>query len=132
VTHLRKLTLDEIARYLGCYTHRVAISNHRLVALEDRVVVFRWRDSAHKNKKRLMRPSTTQFKTHNAAVPNRLTSSRSIENAPALRFRALTRTSSRRSVSDTALGLNGSYPARLPDRPQRPAGDFLEPDFLGV
>jgi len=41
-------------------------------------------------------------------VPNRLTSSRSIENAPALRFRALTRTSSRRSVSDTALGLNGA------------------------
>ena len=42
-------------RYLGCYTHRVAISNHRLVALEHGEVVFRWRDSAHNNKKRLMR-----------------------------------------------------------------------------
>jgi hypothetical protein len=41
-------------RYLGQYTHRVAISNHRLVALADGMVTFRWRDSAHKNKKRLM------------------------------------------------------------------------------
>jgi hypothetical protein len=35
-------------RYLGQYTHRVAISNHRLVALADGRVTFRWRDSAHK------------------------------------------------------------------------------------
>jgi len=41
-------------RYLGQYTHRVAISNHRLVTLADGMVTFRWRDSAHKNKKRLM------------------------------------------------------------------------------
>ena len=46
---------EHALRYLGCYTHRVAISNHRLVALEDGDVIFRWRDSAHKNKKRLMR-----------------------------------------------------------------------------
>ena len=39
-------------------------------------------------------------------APNRLTSSRSIENAPAFRFRARARSSSRRSVSDTALGLH--------------------------
>jgi hypothetical protein len=41
-------------RYLGQYTHRVAISNHRLVSLADGIVTFRWRDSAHKNKKRLI------------------------------------------------------------------------------
>jgi len=29
------------------YTHRVAISNHRLVSLANRQVTFRWRDSAH-------------------------------------------------------------------------------------
>ena len=46
---------EHALRYLGCYTHRVAISNHRLVALEHGEVVFRWRDSAHNNKKRLMR-----------------------------------------------------------------------------
>jgi hypothetical protein len=52
---------EHALRYLGCYTHRVAISNHRLVALEDGDVVFRWRDSAHKNKKRLMRLALDEF-----------------------------------------------------------------------
>jgi len=52
---------EHALRYLGCYTHRVAISNHRLVALEDGEVVFRWRDSAHNNKKRLMRLSLDEF-----------------------------------------------------------------------
>ena len=41
---------EHAPRYLGCYTHRVAFSNHRLVALEHGEVVFRWRDWAHKNK----------------------------------------------------------------------------------
>ena len=41
--------------------HFAAISNHRLVALEDGEVVFRWRDSAHKNKKRLMRLALDEF-----------------------------------------------------------------------
>jgi hypothetical protein len=48
-------------RYLGQYTHRVAISNHRLVALADGMVTFRWRDSAHKNKKRLMTLPVDEF-----------------------------------------------------------------------
>jgi hypothetical protein len=48
-------------RYLGQYTHRVAISNHRLVALANGMVTFRWRDSAHKNKKRLMTLPVNEF-----------------------------------------------------------------------
>ncbi len=40
--------------YLGHYTHRVAISNHRLVSLADDQVTFRWRDSAHHNEHKLM------------------------------------------------------------------------------
>jgi Putative transposase/Transposase zinc-binding domain len=48
-------------RYLGAYTHRVAISNHRLVALEDGNVTFRWRDSAHGNKKKLMKLPVDEF-----------------------------------------------------------------------
>ncbi len=52
---------EHALRYLGCYTHRVAISNHRLVELNDGQVVFRWRDSAHHNKKRLMRLSLDEF-----------------------------------------------------------------------
>ncbi len=52
---------EHVLRYLGAYTHRIALSNHRLVRLEDGQVVFRWRDSAHKNKKRLMRLALDEF-----------------------------------------------------------------------
>lgn len=52
---------EHALRYLGCYTHRVAISNHRLVALDNGQVTFRWRDSAHKNKKRLMQLPLEEF-----------------------------------------------------------------------
>src|SRR5271166_647006 len=52
---------EHALRYLGAYTHRVAISNHRLVSLADGQVTFRWRDSAHKNKKRLMTLSLDEF-----------------------------------------------------------------------
>jgi hypothetical protein len=47
--------------YLGAYTHRVAISNSRLVALSGGNVTFRWRDSAHGNKKRLMTLDVDEF-----------------------------------------------------------------------
>jgi hypothetical protein len=36
---------DYVLQYLGRYTHRVAISNHRLVSLADGQVTFRWRDA---------------------------------------------------------------------------------------
>src|SRR5271167_1980097 len=52
---------EHALRYLGAYTHRVAISNHRLVSLADGQVTFSWRDSAHKNKKRLMTLSVEKF-----------------------------------------------------------------------
>jgi hypothetical protein len=52
---------EHALRYLGNYTHRVAISNHRLVALTDHDVTFRWRDSTHGNKKRLMTLSVDEF-----------------------------------------------------------------------
>ena len=41
---------EYVLQYLGRYTHRVAISNHRLLALVDRQVTFRWRDSADHNR----------------------------------------------------------------------------------
>jgi len=39
----------QVLEYLGRYTHRVAISNDRLVSLEEGVVRFRWKDYAHGN-----------------------------------------------------------------------------------
>ena len=52
---------EHALRYLGAYTHRVAISNYRLVALDDGKVTFRWRDSAHGNKKKLMTLPVDEF-----------------------------------------------------------------------
>jgi hypothetical protein len=43
------------------YTHRVAISNHRLVSFQDGQVTFRWRDSAHNNEQKLMTLSLDEF-----------------------------------------------------------------------
>ena len=52
---------EHALRYLGAYTHRVAISNHRLVCLTHGQVTFRWRDSAHQNRKRLMTLPLEEF-----------------------------------------------------------------------
>jgi Putative transposase/Transposase zinc-binding domain len=52
---------EQVLRYLGAYTHRVAISNHRLVSFTDDQVTFRWRDSAHHNKKRLLTLPADEF-----------------------------------------------------------------------
>src|ERR1700730_344983 len=50
-----------VLQYLGRYTHRVAISNHRLVSLADQKVTFRWRDSADHNHHKLMTLSLDEF-----------------------------------------------------------------------
>ncbi len=52
---------EHVPHYLGRYTHRVAISNHRLVSFADGEVTFRWRDSAHNNAQKLMILSLDEF-----------------------------------------------------------------------
>jgi hypothetical protein len=52
---------EQALHYLGRYTHRVAISNHRLVSLLEQKVTFRWRDSAHNNQQKLMTLSLDEF-----------------------------------------------------------------------
>ena len=47
--------------YLSRYTHRVAISNQRLVSVEQGQVTFRWRDSAHGNQQRLLTLALYEF-----------------------------------------------------------------------
>ena len=50
-----------VLRYLGRYTHRMAISNHRLTSFDGEKVTFRWRDYAHGNKQRLMTLDAVEF-----------------------------------------------------------------------
>jgi len=51
----------QVLRYLGRYTHRVAISNHRLLAFEQERVSFRWKDYAHAGKQGQMTLVATEF-----------------------------------------------------------------------
>src|ERR1700745_1718811 len=52
---------EYVLQYLGRYTHRVAISNHRLVSFIDGQVTFRWRDSADHNKQKLLSLPVGEF-----------------------------------------------------------------------
>jgi Putative transposase/Transposase zinc-binding domain len=52
---------EYVLQYLGRYTHRVAISNHRLISFTEGKVTFRWRDSAHNNEQKLMTLSLDEF-----------------------------------------------------------------------
>jgi len=52
---------QRVLQYLGRYTHRVAISNHRLVSFAEGKVTFRWRDSAHHNEQKLLTLALDEF-----------------------------------------------------------------------
>ncbi len=52
---------EHVLHYLARYTHRVAISNHRLVSFENGRVTFRWKDYAHGGKTREMTLSADEF-----------------------------------------------------------------------
>ena len=52
---------EQVLKYLARYTHRVAISNQRLVAIDNGDVVFRYKDYRHGRRPRVMRLTTTEF-----------------------------------------------------------------------
>ncbi|HEX4165684.1 MAG TPA: IS91 family transposase [Bryobacteraceae bacterium] len=52
---------EHVLKYLARYTHRVAISNGRLLELRDGQVTFRWRDSADHNTQKLMTIDAVEF-----------------------------------------------------------------------
>jgi hypothetical protein len=52
---------EVVLKYLARYTHRVAISDGRLLDFTDGIVSFRYKDSAHGNRKRVMSLSAAEF-----------------------------------------------------------------------
>jgi hypothetical protein len=52
---------EHVLNYLARYTHRVAISNHRLVSFKDDRVSFRWKDYAAGSKQKIMTVSADEF-----------------------------------------------------------------------
>jgi hypothetical protein len=52
---------DKVLEYLGRYTHRIAISNNRIIGLENDHVFFKWKDYKDKNKWKIMRVAVDEF-----------------------------------------------------------------------
>jgi putative transposase/transposase-like zinc-binding protein len=52
---------QQVLQYLGRYTHRVAISNNRLIDFADGQVTFAWKDYRHDSRNKLMRLDAQEF-----------------------------------------------------------------------
>jgi hypothetical protein len=52
---------SQVMPYLGRYTHRIAISDHWLLAFDGESVTFRWKDYAHGGKQKTMTWLATEF-----------------------------------------------------------------------
>jgi Putative transposase len=52
---------EHVLHYLARYTHRVAISNHRLLSVTASEICFRWKDYAHGGKQRTMTLTPQEF-----------------------------------------------------------------------
>ena len=52
---------ESVIEYLGRYTHRVAISNRRIISMEHEKVSFLWKDYADGNKKKIMTLTAFEF-----------------------------------------------------------------------
>jgi hypothetical protein len=52
---------EAVLKYLARYTHRIAISNHRLVSADEHEVSFRWKDYRHGHRQRVMRLELAEF-----------------------------------------------------------------------
>jgi Putative transposase/Transposase zinc-binding domain len=52
---------QQVVDYVGRYTHRVAIANHRIVDIENGQVSFNWRDYRDNNQQKIMTLSAEEF-----------------------------------------------------------------------
>ena len=52
---------DQVLRYLGRYTHRIALGNERLLALQDGRVSFRYRDRRRGNQRKVLTLPASEF-----------------------------------------------------------------------
>lgn len=50
-----------VMEYLGRYTHRIAISNQRIIGVKNGKVSFRWKDYADQNKHKVMELEAEEF-----------------------------------------------------------------------
>ena len=106
----------QVIRYLGRYTHRVAISNHRLLAFDGENVTFRWKDYAHGNKQRKMTVSAHEFLRRSPTHPaNR------VRSYPPVRIPDEHAACGKSALARELLDANSEPARNCPSRPDAPA-----------
>jgi hypothetical protein len=55
------MNASHIIAYLGRYTHRVAISNKRIISIDGNHIIFKWKDYNDHGKQKIMRLDATEF-----------------------------------------------------------------------
>lgn len=53
--------INAVLEYFGRYTHRVAISNYRIISMKDDIISFRWKDYKDGGKKKIMPLEVSEF-----------------------------------------------------------------------
>jgi Putative transposase len=108
---------EHVLHYLARYTHRVAISNHRLLSVADGQVSFRWKDYAHGGKQRKMTVTAEEFlrRFMMHVLPHRFVR---------IRFSGFLANRRRKQLLALCLQLLGSNP---PHRPEIAGGNRTKP-----
>lgn len=52
---------EQVLNYLGRYTHKIALSNYRLISCDEEAVTFKWRDYADDNQEKIMSLKPHEF-----------------------------------------------------------------------
>ncbi len=52
---------ETVVKYLSRYTYRIAISNTRIIKMDDKFVYFHWKDYADNNRKKIMKLEGAEF-----------------------------------------------------------------------
>lgn len=52
---------EKLLNYLGRYTHKIAISNYRIISVDESAVTFKWRDYSDNNQEKIMRLAPEEF-----------------------------------------------------------------------
>jgi hypothetical protein len=129
---------EQVLKYLARYTHRIAISNRRLISINDQTVTFRWKDYAHRNRPRTMTLDGAEFLRRFLmhAVPRGFMRIRHF-GLLANRVRAANLSICRRSIGAPLPAIQSLIPKELPRCPicQRGhliAGPNLSPSELNL
>ncbi|MEK7716268.1 MAG: IS91 family transposase [Pseudomonadota bacterium] len=117
---------SQVLDYLGRYTHRVAISNNRLVSLQHDAVSFRYRDYAHGNRRKVMRLDATEFIRRFLlhVLPRGFMRIR--------HYGLLANRAKRLKLAQTRSALDPSPPAPPPSRPESVAAFWLRVAKLDI